>query len=361
MDDDAIYDLEGYMKLEIIMKDPGNLIRAIKTFADYIDSFSTPEKAQVCRVENRIMHIFFPKMPKSERVNYVPGLQENFDYLISPRNMDVFPIIREAFEFFEQFNFNDVAQYYIEMLDDIEPVVFAGVDEINNTVTVELFKELEKAKIYVDNIFIKGGILSESTISGIRELQKGIRENSKEAIDMIIKIRDVMADMEELMEHMEKNQELKDKLQKDLETKKEEIGKAQSSISKTTKEFNDVVKDIFKENSIITDEYDAVIAMIDEAKELGDSLGLVPPGQRKTKKDDMIKLRAEIKNEVTSLATIIDNIVTAKKAVAQLYGASPAIDDLLEIKNKLITLKDDIDAVVEKYFPGELAIIDAES
>ena len=98
-----------------------------------------------------------------------------------------------------------------------------------------------------------------------------------------------------------------------------------------------------------------------ELVKLGESLGLVPPGQRKTKKEDMIKLRAEIKNEVISLATIIDNIVEAKNEIAKKYNKDAPVENLLAIKDKLIKLKDEIDAVVEEYFPGELEKLDAET
>ncbi|MBN2444493.1 MAG: hypothetical protein JXJ04_24240 [Spirochaetales bacterium] len=359
--EDAIYDLEGYMKLEIVAKDTKKLMIILKEFTDYIDGFSTPEKVDVCKVENRVLEIFFPKLPQGDRVNYIPILKENYDYLISPKNLEVFPIIKEAYTFFDNFKFKDVAQSYIEMLDDVEPVVFAAVDKVKNNVSIGLLADVTEAMKNVEGIFLKSLILTDTMSEEMKALQAKIRENSKTAIDTIVQIKDIMADMEELMAHMERNKELKAKLQTQLENKKLEMNEIQNAISKATKNYNDVVKDIFRENDIRTKEYDAVMAMIVEAQELGDSLGLVPPGQRKAKKADMLKLRAEIKNEVTSLSTIIDNIIAAKNEIAKKYNVTPDTSHLTEIKGNLIELKDEIDAIVEKYFPGELAKLDADA
>lgn len=360
-DEDALYDLEAFIRLDTILKKKPNLTRIIKEFTDYIDNFPTDEKMQLYTVENKILKTFFPDMSRAARADFAPILKENYDYLISPMNLTIFPLIKEAYEFLDKFNFDDVAQTYVEMLVDVEPIVFSAVDTVKNETSIAFLEEIGKAQGYVEGIFLSDSLLDNKTSEDIKELQKGIREDSKKVIDTVIQIKDTMAIMDELMKHMEKEKNIKQKLEKDIEMKKIQMDKVQSDVSRATKEFNDIVKDIFRENKIITEEYDALLVQISEAQDIGERLGLVPPGQRKTMKEDMKKARAEVRNEVVSLSTIIDNIVEVKNKVAKKYDTVANSEQLLSIKEKIVLLNQEIDDMFFKYFPEELEAEKEES
>ena len=115
---------------------------------------------------------------------------------------------------------------------------------------------LNNSILIAEKVEVNGEKVEEVKTTSEEELtaiQKTIREDSKKVIDVVIQIKDSLSDIEELMKDMKGSKEAKKKLETETKEEKIKMDEVQSVISKSTKGFNDIVRDIKREKVIISE------------------------------------------------------------------------------------------------------------
>ncbi|MBN1697328.1 MAG: hypothetical protein JW881_07425 [Spirochaetales bacterium] len=338
-DDDQWYELESFLKLPVINRRK-NLENALDVFMAVSEQYKTPQREMVFDLENRIMFVFFSEISYSARERFVPILKKNYDHLIAEKDIYVLPRIKDAYGFFDMYNFDEVANTYLNAAKEVENNLKKVERDIIDRVTENVVKKINNATFIIEKIVTGETPLTDKVMEEMITLRREVLEASKQVNDVIIAIKDGKRIIDGLMRREEV-------------VERGEIENAQTKISRATKNFSDMIKVVLREKEIVEKEYGEFMEDIAAATEEGEWISSNIAKASSNRKNRFRDMRAEAKNQVTSLQKEIEEIIGLKKEIGSQYNREFSTEELETINDEMKRQYEKLNELYKKVFPRE--------